>query len=209
MLSYPLWQKDDLRWSIMLLFLNSPSVLCWLEPFQTSNYFVQDAKLSLFLVFMFFMSNFFSWLSTYRPSSPYRWMTPDTWMWQWSACMMCFQVKVRVIQTQHVEYEIYFVMFYMFFQHFNTNISSTVLDVSQSPTIAINCRGFTFIPWQRKLPNVLHTPQQLLLWALNVCVWWRNRPMRRLHPSSLVTSKLQVFLLPIKIHKTKDSAHRF
>lgn len=40
---------------------------------------------------------------------------------------------------------------------------------------------------------------------LSLSVWWRNRPVRHLHPSSLVNSKLQVFLLPIKINHTRQN----
>lgn len=72
---------DDLQWSIMLLFLNSCSVLCWLATFGTSNYFVQDARLSLFSrIHVFYVQLFFfSWFRTLKKTTKknrlYRWMT--------------------------------------------------------------------------------------------------------------------------------------
>lgn len=70
----------------------------------------------------------------------------SSWMWKWSACMMCFQVKVWLIQTQHVEYEIYFVMFYMILTL--KYKEPTLCTLPQCP-VTLKCRGCVLVTWHR------------------------------------------------------------
>lgn len=101
---------------------------------------------TLFLCSCFYVPTFLVDLGLQKKQTQTLPLDDSSWMWKWSACMMCFQVKVWVIQTQHVEYEIYFVMFSMILTF---KYKEPILCTLPQCPVTLKRRGCVLVTWHR------------------------------------------------------------